>query len=187
MKKTKKTGKKENFLGKIKKRKNLYRVLMFFVRLNILAIPLYLVLQAGYQSAFLMDATTVLAYRLVKASMPAEMQGGIITIPVENGVWGARVSWDSTGWKSMLAVAALIFATDFPFRKKALGLVLIPLVYAANVLRIWLMFFAVRQYGIEYFSLFHTVIWSWGLIFTILVLWVAWMKYFPDKFTLRLV
>ena len=157
--------------------KRLYKLLMFFIRLNVFAIPLYTVLYSGYQSALLMDVTTKLAYQMISGSMDASLQGNIITIPVENGFWGARVSWDSTGWKSALAMAALILATDFPLRKKIYGLLLLPLVYAANILRIWLMFFAVKSYGIAYFSLFHTVIWSWGLIFTILVLWAVWMKY----------
>lgn len=157
--------------------KRLYKLLVFFIRLNIFAIPLYLILYSGYQSELLMEITTKLAYAAVSGSMDASLQGSIITIPVENGFWGARVSWDSTGWKSALAMLALVFATDFPLRKKIYGLLLLPLVYAANILRIWLMFFAVKSYGIGYFALFHTIIWSWGLIFTILVLWAAWMKY----------
>jgi len=159
----------------------LMEILKFFVKLNILAIPLFIIITTNYQSAFLMDITTGTSFFAIKSTMEANIEDNIITIPIDNGVWGARISWDSTGWKSMLALFALIFATDFSLRKKALGLILIPIVYAINIVRIWFMFFAVKIYGVEIFDLIHTVIWSWGLIITILILWVLWMKYFPNN------
>ncbi len=164
----------------IARNEKLRTVLKFLVKFNLFAIPLYLILFSGYQSRLLMDVTTDISYAAIKAAMPAERSGPNMIIPVEGGFWSAYVSWDSTGWKSMLALFALIFATDFSLRKKMLGLVFIPLVYAVNILRIWFMFFFVHNYGTGIFPLVHATVWSWGLIITILVLWVAWMKKIPD-------
>jgi len=153
-------------------------LLMFIVRFNIFAVPLYALLVTGIKSEPLMQLTTYLAFTMLRATgINAQLHDYIISVPVSNGDFGAYVSWDSTGWKSMLALAALIFATTFPLRKKMLGLLLVPLVYLVNILRIWFMFFIVTI-NVAYFEIAHITIWSWGLIFTILLLWVIWMKKF---------
>lgn len=156
-------------------------VLKFLVKFNLFAIPLYLILVSGYQSKLLMDVTTDISYALINATMPAERSGPLMVIPVEDGSWSAYVSWDSTGWKSMLALFALIFATEFPLRKKIIGLAFIPLVYLVNIFRIWFMFFFVYNYGTTGFPLIHATVWSWGLIITILVLWLIWMKFLNSR------
>ncbi|MBI2971530.1 MAG: exosortase/archaeosortase family protein [Candidatus Aenigmarchaeota archaeon] len=154
------------------------RLAVFLVKLAVFSLPIYAILLTGYQSALLMHLTTDISFWFLKATgMQAELVDGTIVIPVENGSWGAYVSWDSTGWKSALALLSLIFATDFTLRKKLMGLLLVPVVYAANILRIWFMFFAVSTYGIEAFPVLHLTVWSWGLVAVVLVLWVVWMKY----------
>lgn len=152
--------------------------LMFLIRFNAFAIPLYLILITGAKFEPLMQLTTQVAFSLLRATgISAELHDSVISVPTDSGSFGAYVSWDSTGWKSMLALAALIFATGFSLRKKMHGLLLIPLVYLINILRIWFMFFIVTI-NAAYFELAHITIWSWGLIFTILLLWIIWMKKF---------
>ena len=77
----------------------------------------------------------------------------------------------------MLAFIALVFATEFPLRKKMKGLLIVPVVYLVNVLRIVFMFFFVSRYDIAYYSFLHATLWSWGLIAAILLLWLVWIKY----------
>lgn len=151
-------------------------LLMFIIRFNIFAVPLYLILISGAEFEPLMKLTTELAFALLRLTgINANLHDYIISVPVSTGSFGAFVSWDSTGWKSMLALTALIFATGFSLKKKLLGLALIPLVYSINIFRIWFMFFIVTV-NPAYFELAHITIWSWGLIFTILLLWVIWVK-----------
>ncbi len=157
-------------------------VLRFLVKFNLFAVPLYIILLSGYQLKPLMEVTTDISFAVIKATMPAERSGPNMIIPAEGGSWSAYVSWDSTGWKSMLALFALIFATEFPMRKKIIGLAFIPLVYAVNILRIWFMFFFVHNFGAEGFPLVHATIWSWGLILTIIAFWVLWMRFSGLKF-----
>jgi exosortase/archaeosortase family protein len=159
-----------------KRTKESRRVLIFLAKFNIFAIPLYAILLSGFQLVQLMQLTTHLAFAFLRLTgINAELHGDIISVPVSNGNFGAYVSWDSTGWKSMLALLALIFATDFPSRKKLVGLMLLPAVYLINILRIWFMFFIVTV-NVAYFEFAHLTVWSWGLIFSILALWVLWMK-----------
>lgn len=154
------------------------RALVFLVKFNLFSIPLYIIILTGFQSNFLMELTTGITISFLHATgIETAMHADIITVPVKDGFFGAFVSWDSTGWKSMLALFALIFAAEFPLRKKLLGLVLIPVVYATNIVRIWFMFF-ISTVNTNYFALAHLTVWSWGLIFTVLLLWVLWMKKF---------
>src|SRR3989344_2790729 len=82
-----------------------------------------------------------------------------------------------TGWKSMLALFALIMATDFRLKRKAFGMILIPVVFFINLLRILFMFFWVKTFDLAHYQTLHSLIWSCGLILTIVLLWFVWMKY----------
>ena len=152
--------------------------LRFLVRFNLFAVPLYVILLTKFEFLPLMQLTTQLAFALLRVTgIGAELDNYIIRVPVEGGHFGAFVSWDSTGWKSMLALFALIFATAAPLRKKLRGLVLIPVVYAINLARIWFMFY-IATVNIDYFDIAHITVWSWGLIIAILLLWFFWLKKF---------
>jgi len=140
---------------------------------------LYLIIISGFQLGFLKDLTTGFSFALLRTTgIDASLSGNLIAVPIENGSFAAVIDWDCTGWKSMLALFALIFATDFSLRKKLYGLVFIPLVYFVNMLRIWFMFYFVSGFGLLYYNIVHAIIWSWGLIVVILVFWVMWMKIF---------
>jgi exosortase/archaeosortase family protein len=163
------------------RKKDALRVLKFLIRFNLFAIPLYLIIISGFQWGFLKDLTTDISFFLLRTTgIDASLSGNMISIPAEGGSFAATIDWDCTGWKSMFALFALIFATDFSLRKKLYGLVLIPLVYLANILRIWFMFYFVSNFGLLYYDIVHSLVWSWGLILIILILWVVWMKTFRD-------
>ena len=159
---------------------SLHPLLRFLIKFNIFALPLYAILLTDVKFQPLMDLTTQIAFAVLRLTgIGAVLNGDVISVPVTDGTFGAYVSWDSTGWKSMLALASLIFATDFPFRKKMYGALLLPVVYAINIFRIWFMFY-IATINAAYFELAHVTIWSWGLIFAVLALWLIWMKKFPD-------
>lgn len=155
-----------------------FRVLRFFIKFNLFAIPLYVILYEGWTlvelqhfiASVTMSALTAMGYN-------PSIHDLIISIPVRNGDWAAVINWDCTGWKSLLAFFALVMATDYPNKRKALGLLLLPVVFAINLLRIVFMFFYVRTFDLAHYQLVHSIVWSWGLILTILVLWVIWMKW----------
>lgn len=150
----------------------------FLVKFNVFAIPLYLVMISGWQLPQLIEATAAAVQLLLGAAgVPFERSGLTFSVPVNNGNWGAVINWDCVGWKSMLAAFALVMATDFKLKRKLKGLaVLLPVVYAANLLRIAFLVWFVAAYDTAYFALVHAALWSWGLIAVVAVSWAAWVK-----------
>lgn len=175
----KKRTKAKLFNFKIPKEdQRLFRVLKFIVKFNIFAIPLYIILITGWTWPELQKWIADFTYNSLTAmGYHPSINDVLISIPVRNGDWAAVISWDCVGWKSMLALFALIMATDFRTKRKLLGLLLIPIVFVINLLRIIFMFFWVKTFDLAYYQAVHAVIWSWGLILTILLLWFLWMKY----------
>ncbi len=160
------------------------KLLTFLIRFNLFAIPLYLIILTGFAWQPLMQFTQDAAFYILRIlGADASMSNGFIVVPVSNGNFAATVSWDSTGWKSMLAFFALVFATEFPLRKKLIGLLFIPVIYGINILRIVFVFFFVSKYDVSYYNLLHETLWSWGLIASVLLLWLVWMRYVrvPEK------
>ena len=154
------------------------RVLKFFIKFNLFAIPLYVILYEGWTLPELQKAIADFTmYALTSLGLNPTLDGLIISIPVRNGDWAAVINWDCTGWKSMLAFFALVMATDYPNKRKMLGLLLLPVIFAVNLARIIFMFLWVHWFDLANYQLVHSVVWSWGLILTILTLWLIWMKW----------
>ncbi|HLC76584.1 MAG TPA: exosortase/archaeosortase family protein [archaeon] len=169
---------KRNFLDRFGSDKQLMRVLKFIVKFNLFAIPLYLVLITGWNWPALQKWIADFTFsNLVAMGYNPSISDLLISIPIKNGDWAAFINWDCTGWKSMLALFALIMATDFRLKRKAFGMILIPVVFFINLLRILFMFFWVKTFDLAHYQIVHSLIWSWGLILTILLLWFVWMKY----------
>ncbi|MBI2578195.1 MAG: exosortase/archaeosortase family protein [Candidatus Aenigmarchaeota archaeon] len=126
----------------------------------------------------LIDTTYNIVFSLLAATgfSPAAY-GNVISVAVKNGSWGALINWDCVGWKSVLALFALIFATELPLRTKIKGfLLLAPVIYLVNIGRIWFIFWYVVTFDIANFALVHAVVWSWGLITAVIIFWLAWLR-----------
>ena len=158
--------------------KRLFNVFKFLVKFNLFAIPLYIILVLGWHFAELQQLTANITYGILNwAGASPSIDGYLISIPIKNGTWAALINWDCTGWKSILAFFALVMATDLPMRRKMYGLLLVPLIYVINIFRIFFMFFYVRTFDLAHYEIVHAIVWSWGLILVILVLWIFWLKH----------
>jgi exosortase/archaeosortase family protein len=166
-----------------KRNETAFKLLKFLVKLNIFAIPLYIIilLDIQFYSAQLFTASAV-AWLLQALGFNAVQAGTTITIPILNGHWSAVITNDCIAWKSILAFLALVFATDFSLRKKTFALVFIPVIYVINLARIWFMFFYVSTFDLAFYGIVHAVVWSWGLLLITLALWLLWMKINPKLF-----
>lgn len=140
--------------------------------------PLYAILLSGYQSGQLIEATAdIVEAFLLTAGIEFSRAGLMFSVPVQYGNWAAVINWDCVGWKSMLAVFALVMSTDCPLRRKMKGLaVLLPAVYLANILRIVFLVWYVAAYDIAYFAAVHAVLWSWGMVLIVAVSWASWLR-----------
>jgi exosortase/archaeosortase family protein len=158
--------------------KKLFKALKFLVLFNVFSIPLYIILLTGVSFAPLQFATAQVVNPLLNAiGINSRLDGLIISVPEPSGSFAGHISWDCTGWKSMLAFAALVLATDAKRNKKLLGLAMIPLVYAFNIFRVTSVFALVSVFGAQYFPTIHAIMFSFAMVAFILLLWVAWLKY----------
>lgn len=166
--------------------KQLLPVLKFLVKFNVFVIPLYIILVTDWSFTWLQTLTANISYyMLAAAKFSPALDNLLITIPIKNGNWAAYISWDCTGWKSILAFFALVMSTDFPLSRKLSGLMLIPVIYLINIARILFMFYYVRTFDLQYYQAVHSLIWGWGLILTVLVLWVVWVMHRDMNFLAR--
>jgi len=172
----------KQFLKKARKHNpQLYVILKFIVKLNVFAIPLYVLLFFQIKWYALQQFIADLVHGMLLSNGISAIKDALaITIPVEGGSWSAFIAWDCTGWKSILFFLALIFATDFSRQKKLRGLVFVPMIFMINIVRIWFMFFYVSIYGLTHYPIVHTLIWSWGMIAVVLIIWAVWIKFFKN-------
>ena len=150
-------------------------IFTFFIKFNLLALPLYIVSIINFDFYFIQSATAnVVYYFLNILNFSPVIDGIMITIPVQNGAWAALINSACTGWKSALLFLALVFAT--PKNNKRFALLFIPLIFAINIVRILFMFW-VASFDLAYFELAHAIVWSWGMLLAVLALWIIWIKF----------
>jgi exosortase/archaeosortase family protein len=167
-------------LEKLRQNPRLYALLKFIVKLNLLSIPLYIVLLLNFDFVELqLFVAQITEYLLHLSGVPAVRDGINLVIPITGGYWSASIVWDCVGWKSMLFFLALVFATDF--NRKKYALFFLPIIFIINIARIWFMFFFVYNYGLEYYSFIHTLVWSFGLLFVVIALWLIWIRFIAKK------
>lgn len=164
---------------KSKLHKRLISAIWFLVKLNLLAIPLYIIifynlsylpfqiLIAGITNLFLNSV----GYNFLQ-------DGNILAGIIGDTLVNVEISWDSTGWKSMYVMAALALATPgIAFRKKILFIaVALPSIFAINFVRIITTLLVSFNFGMEYFELVHQFLWSAGMIVVVLAIWAYWLQ-----------
>ncbi len=148
--------------------------LWFLIKVNILAIPLYLITYFGYSVPELQNLwAAALSQSLSSLGYETAVEGNIVGVKVGNTIHQIEFSWDSTGWKSLYALAALVFASGVStFRGKlrflAFGL---PLILFVNFLRVDTSSLILLNFGIDYFKQFHDILWGGLMVVFVLALW----------------
>lgn len=172
---SKKTKKKIRFFNK----KELKTVAWFLVKFNLLAIPLYTVLYLNLSFPLLQTFFATLSYNTIKIFGYNVTQDGFwLTTFTENGVQKIEISWDSTGWKSMYALAALVIATPISnfFRKLRFIPIGILMIFLINYLRITSTILISLKFGFHYFDIVHLFLWREGLILAVVAIWYLWFR-----------
>jgi exosortase/archaeosortase family protein len=167
----KRLQKKKRLIG------NLSSVLIFLIIFNLLSIPLYIALYMNFSYAPLQEFNA----KLVSASLRIlgyESSSDGITINMLLGrPEKIDISWDSTGWKSMYALAALIMSTPISIisRRAKIAFAGIGIIFVLNYIRILTTILISANFGFDWFDIVHTVLWREGLILAVVGLWLAWM------------
>ncbi|MFQ5647813.1 MAG: exosortase/archaeosortase family protein [Candidatus Aenigmatarchaeota archaeon] len=154
----------------------LWKTLQFLLRLLALSVPLYLVIFLALDlSAMQLAAAGQSAALLQSLGWTVSQDGTLLTA----GEFSFLINQDCTGWKSMLLLFALIFATlGISLRKRVLGLLVgIPLVWLGNLARILGTIYVQAGFGTGTALLVHDWLWQLGLVALVLAIWLAWLKF----------
>jgi exosortase/archaeosortase family protein len=180
--------------GKIQKKriinKKVLEVLMFLIKFNLLAIPLYLAIFFNFSVPQLQNfLASLISFFLKALRYDAINKDFTISILHLNKLNQIEISWDCTGWKSLYALFALTLATPANLIKKIKFLIFaLPGLFLINLARILTTIIFCLSYGFNYFEIIHTFFWRWGLVFLVPLIWIAWIKtlYFKkSKFIYR--
>jgi len=159
-------------------RKKLIKIAKFILIFNILAIPMYIVLHYNLSFDPLRVFIAFLSAKLLSLLGVNAVQGGsFLDILANNQLLKIDISFDSTGWKTLYALFALVLAT--PKRKikdklkfLAIGL---PVLFVLNLLRIATTILIAVVYGYQYFEVVHIFLWREGLIAAVVIIWYIWL------------
>jgi len=175
---------------KKKLRRKFLAIAVFLVAFNLLAIPMYLVLWYNLSCLPLQTFLTELVYRTLnllgyKVELIASQIDVVPMISMSDQSPLILISWDSTGWKTLYALAALTIATPFVKMKKKLKFLAIglPFLFALNFARILTTILIAINYGFQYFDVVHTLLWREGMILAVVLIWYIWLRgiKFKDK------
>ena len=155
--------------------------LVFLVRFFVLALPVWIVALTGFESYWL---ETVVA-RLVVLVLNLLGYGAVFVAQVSEGIGipglvlagkPTGIVWDCVGWKSFFAFIALVIAVpEINWEKRLKALWLLPVLFVVNILRIASVVI-VGYYWPFAFNVAHALLWQWGLVLVVLLLWVVWLR-----------
>jgi exosortase/archaeosortase family protein len=178
----KKAKKKVDFFD----RKKLEAVAWFLIKFNLLAIPLYLILYFNLSFSPLQTFFATLSHSTLNVFGYNVTQDGFwLTTSTDNGIQRIQISWDSSGWKSMYALAALVIATPVSNISRKLRFIPIGIliIFLLNYLRITSTILISLIFGFNYFEIVHVFLWREGLIFAVVAIWYLWFR--KEKYNYR--
>jgi len=164
-------------------RKRLLTVVLFLIKFNLLAIPMYLILWLNLSYPPMQVFLTELTYRNLnlmgyRAELINSRESAVPLIYFSDQFPKIQISWDSTGWKSMYALLALTIATPYSNLKRKLKFLAlgIPFLFLLNYIRIITTILVSLNFGVQYFEVVHTLLWREGLIMAVVAVWYLWLK-----------
>ncbi len=152
---------------------------MFLVTFNLLAIPLYIAIYTSFTFQPLQELNAQLLYLTMELlGYDVSLDGSSVYLLSESESKRIDVSWDSTGWKSMYAIAALIIATPMSTLSRKIKPVLLGIgaVFVLNYLRITTTVLVSANFGFDLFDIIHTFLWREGLILAVVAFWLLWFR-----------
>ncbi|NOR84803.1 hypothetical protein GQ473_01680 [archaeon] len=151
-------------------------MLIFISRFLLLALPFYFILWLNFDAYPLQLLTAnAVSFILTILNVEYELNGHLIFIP--SVLWTIEIIKDCVGWKSLMALWGLIFATrGICYKTKVYGaLAGIPLIFIGNAIRIASSIWLAIMFGLDKFTFIHDFLWQWGLIALVLGIWWVWL------------
>lgn len=154
------------------------KLVFFLLKFNVFAIPLYLF---SYLNFSFLQLQSFLASSISKIlsflGYQAFSENFFITLAHSYEMAKIEINFDCTGWKSMLLLTALTFATPSEiFKKTKFLLISLPFLFSLNFVRILTTLIFSLHFGFDYLSIIHTFLWREGLIFAAILIWYIWLR-----------
>ena len=157
----------------------------FLLKLNLLAIPMYLAMFSGISYYPVQKFLTDVVYGTFESGGYWIERNGLMIMlfeptepPGPPVVQTIMMGFDCTAWKTMYAFAALVIASPVPDRRKRIKFMLIgsATLFAINIVRLVTTVLAAYSLGFGALDVMHTVLWREGLIIAVLALWFFWLR-----------
>ncbi len=157
----------------ISKRESLRKVFIFATKLLILSFLMYII-SLNVNFLPMQEASAEFTDNALNAlNIPTERE------KIRIGVQGKDflITEDCTAWKGMFFFLSLVIASGSTLKKTVKGLAVgIPVIYALNLLRILLLILFTVQLGPHIYDLLHTFLWQTGMVVSVFILWVMWLR-----------
>ncbi|MFP4045574.1 MAG: exosortase/archaeosortase family protein [Candidatus Aenigmatarchaeota archaeon] len=155
------------------KRKELWEILIFLVKLSALSIFIYI----GGRYLDFTSVQNYLTHHLYHffrtMGYTIERTGFNLTL----GNFTFSIIKDCVGWKGILFFSALVISTSHPLKWKLNGLIVnLPLIFATNVSRIVFLALFTYNFGPSAYELLHGILWQASMIIAVLMLWTVWLR-----------
>jgi exosortase/archaeosortase family protein len=144
----------------------------FILVLNLLSIPLYLFIYFKIEVSFLKESEAFLTAELLKVlGLNSVSEKNLVVI--NNKIY--EISWDSTGWKSLYTLFALIMSTPIRNRRKIKPIIIgLSLIFLFNIARITTTIYLSHK-QIYSFEFLHIGLWRWGSIGFLFFIWFIFL------------
>lgn len=159
--------------------KNLLRIFIFLVKFAALSLPLHFLLWINFDASQVRDFVANAVEKLLLSSgVDVSRNGLFLSMPTKTGPLTVEIIKDCVGWKSILALFGLIFATpNISIKKRVFGLIAgAPIIFMGNILRIYATIFVTVLKGLEFWEVTHTHLWQDGLILLVIITWYIWLR-----------
>lgn len=156
--------------------------LWFLVKLNALAIPLYVVTYMDYSVPQFQEMwAAMLSQSLQSFGYETALDGSMIAVKDGQTIRQIEFSWDSTGWKSLYAMFALTFASGIGTLRQKLRFLsfALLLVMFVNFLRVDTTILLSLNLGFQVFDFVHVFL--WGGLMTGFVIATWYLLFFREE------
>ncbi len=162
-----------------KKQKEMLSVLVFLIKMIILAAPIYLVLYFNIHLHPLQESViTQSLYVFEFNGFGPSREGFLITVN-NTHEFSFMISEDCTPWKSIwLLIALMIAVPEVLIKRRILGMIAGSLIlWTGNLARIFFIVWAEQFINYETSMFIHDYLWKAFLIILVLLIWVVWLQW----------
>ncbi len=169
-----------------KKQQEMLPILIFLIKMMILAIPIYIVLYFGISLYPLQETVLNQSVFIFDISGFDPVRDGFLITVNNTHEFTFAISEDCTPWKSIWLLIALMIAVPKVINKRRiLGMIAGSIIlWVGNISRIYFIVWAEQFISYDLSMVIHDYLWKVFLIVLVLLIWIVWLQW-NDKLKRR--